>query len=225
MITTSGPAFASPVAAARPWAAASTGAPVYAFNTGLVLTVSAKPSRGTLVRVRANSGAGGQQWVTVGSTLRPAADKQLCLNVPDARYRSGARLQVWTCDGKPGERFASRAPSRHTSVFFLRPASHTQFCLTALSAPPNEAGSAVGLRSCGTLATQAWSHQKLDGVAAYLSDAWTVQATRPTVAGSPVTVTSARGDELDRYWISTSVGGANDSPVELRPVRLGRAMS
>ncbi len=77
-------------------AAASAGTPLYAFNSGLALTVSVRPRSGAWVRVEPYRGSAGQRWV-VGKyqTLRPAADQNLCLNVPGGRYR-GAKLQLRT---------------------------------------------------------------------------------------------------------------------------------
>lgn len=199
--------------------AASAGLPLYAFNTGLVLTVSARPGRGAAVRVAADAGSGGQRWVFGRhQTLRPAANHSLCLNVPGGRYRGGARLQLWTCNAHASERFATSAPSAHTQVFFIRPAARTSYCLTSLSAPPYEAGARVGLRTCASQTTQAWSRTDLDGVAGYIANAWGIQALRPTSAGTAVTASSKPSNAVDEYWISGYTGASNDSPVLLRPV-------
>jgi hypothetical protein len=200
-------------------ATATAGRPLYAFNTGLVLAVSARPGRGAVVRVAADTGSGGQRWVFGRhQTLRPAANRSLCLNVPGGRYRGGVRLQLWTCNGHSSERFATGAPSAHTRVLFIRPVGRAKYCLTTLNAPPYEAGARVGLRTCASLTTQAWSRTNLDGVAGYISDAVGVQALRPTSAGSTITGSGTFANQLDQFWISSYTGSANDSPVQLHPV-------
>ncbi len=136
----------------------------------------------------ASSGTAGQRWIFGRhQTLRPAANPKLCLNVPGARYRSGAKLQLWTCDGHASERFSTSAPSQHTAVFFVQPAKRTGYCLTSLSAPPYESGAKVGLAACASLTTRAWSATNLDGVAGFFSDEFGIQAQHPTSAGSAIT--------------------------------------
>jgi hypothetical protein len=199
-------------------ATTSAGQPLYAFNTGLVLTVSARPGRGAAVRVAADASSAGQRWVSGRhQTLRPAASQKLCLNVPGGRYRSGAKLQLWTCDGHRSERFTTSAPSAHTSVLFIRPAARASYCLTTLSAPPSEAGARVGLQACASLTTQAWSRTNLDGVAGTFGDAWGIQALHPARAGSAVTGSSRFANQLNQFWISSYTGSAQESPVLLHP--------
>jgi hypothetical protein len=213
-------ASAGQAAVGRPGAVTFQGGEaLYAFNTGLVLTVSAKPARGAAVRVAANAGTAGQRWIFgAHQTLRPAANQKLCLNVPSARYRSGAKLQLWTCTGRANERFSRSAPSADTAVFFVRPAARTKYCLTSLSSPPDEAGSRVGLAPCAALTTQAWSGTNLDGIAGNITNAWTIQALKPTTAGSAVTGNGQAGDKLNQYWTSDYTGSTEDSPVLLHPV-------
>jgi Ricin-type beta-trefoil lectin domain len=220
LLTGSLPAAAAPSLAAGPaTAAAAAGAPLYAFNTGLVLTVSARAARGASVRVAANSGTAGQRWIFGRhQTLRPAANQELCLNVPGARYRGGAKLQLWTCDGHASERFSTSAPSRHTAVYFLRPAARTKYCLTSLNSPPYEAGAHVGLEACAALTTQTWSGINLDGVASGIDDGWGIQAQHPATAGSAVTAANTFANQLDQFWIASNVGASNNSPVLLSPV-------
>jgi hypothetical protein len=212
-------AVGSPAGRQQARAATAADRPVYAFNTGLALTVPAKPDRGSAVRVRPYTGRGGQRWVT-GShqSLRPSDDKRLCLNVAGDKYRSGAELQLWTCDGHASERFTASAPSADTRVFSVEPAVSTRYCLTTLTAPPYESGSRVGLERCAGLTTQTWSHANLDGVAGYLDDAVAVQALHPATAGSAITATTSRAPLLAEYWISSYTGARNDSPVQLHPV-------
>lgn len=213
------PAAATAAVSAGSAATATAGQPFYAFNTGLVLTVSARPGRGAAVRVAADTGSAGQRWVFGRrQTLRPAANHSLCLNVPGGRFRNGAKLQLWTCNGHRSERFATSAPSGHTQVLFIRPSDGARYCLTALSAPPYETGARVGLQACASLTTQAWSKTNLDGVAGYFSDAFGMQALHPTAAGSAVTGISTFANQLDQFWISRYTGSADNSPVLLQPV-------
>lgn len=229
VLLTSSVAVAAPAAAAvlqTGAAAATAGQPVYAFNTGLVLTVSSTPARGATVRVRANKGTTGQKWVVSGQTLRPAADQKLCLNVPSAKFRAGAKLQLWTCNGHAGENFSSKVPSAHTSVYFLRPSAKTSFCVTALNAPPNESASLVGLESCAGLSTQAWSHANLDGVAGTIGDEFGIQALHPATAGSAVTGDNHFANQLNQFWTSTtSAGHLLLHPVEDTALCAGLASS
>ena len=196
--------------------AAVAGQPLYAFNTGLVLAVSAHPGRGAAVRIAADTGSAGQRWVFGRhQTLRPAANQSLCLNVPGGRYRRGARLQLWTCDDHKSERFATSAPSAHTPVFFIHPAARASYCL---GFPTSEAGDRVGLAGCASLATQAWSRTNLDGLAGGIDNSWIMQALRPTKAGSAITAASTYTSKLNQYWISSYTGSNGYSPALLHPV-------
>ncbi|HEY2640975.1 MAG TPA: ricin-type beta-trefoil lectin domain protein [Streptosporangiaceae bacterium] len=68
--------------------ATTIGAPIWAFNSGQVLTVAQKAGRGAKVRVEPNAGRNGQRWVFgAHGTIRPAENQQLCLNVPRYRVR------------------------------------------------------------------------------------------------------------------------------------------
>jgi Ricin-type beta-trefoil lectin domain len=210
------PATATAAATSRAATTASAGQPLYAFNTGLVLTVGARPSRGAAVRIAADTGSAGQRWVFGRhQTLRPAADRSLCLNVPGGRYRRGARLQLWTCDDHKSERFATSAPSAHTPVLFIQPAAHPNYCLDF---PTSEAGDRVDLAACAGLVTQAWSRTNLDGVAGGIDNSWIVQALQPTRAGSAITAASTYTSKLNQYWMSSYTGGYEYSPALLHPV-------
>jgi hypothetical protein len=182
--------------------AATAGQPVYAFNSGLVLTVGAKPARGAAVKIAANKDTAGQLWLVSQGTVRPAADQKLCLNVPDANFRAGVKLQLWSCNGHAGEHFGTKAPSAHTAVFFLRPAARTRYCVNAAA----ESGALVGLESCTAAGTQAWSHTNLAGVAGTIGQAFTIQALHPTTAGSAVTGSSHFASKLDQFWTSATSG-------------------
>ena len=206
------------VVAARAATASTAGVPLYAFNTGLVFSVRGKVARGAEVRVSPDSGAASQRWVTVGQTLRPAADQHLCLNVPGARYSGGVKLQLWTCVSNASERFSTAAPSASTQVFFLRPAARTGYCLTSLTAPPNESGALVGLETCRAQTTQAWSHANLDGLTGSIGDEFGIQALQPATAGSAVTAGDTFDNPLDWYWVSHYTGATQASPVQLQPV-------
>ena len=210
------PATATTAATSRAASAASAGQPLYAFNTGLVLAVGARPGRGAAVRIAADTGSAGQRWVFGRhQTLRPAADQSLCLNVPGGRYRRGARLQLWTCDDHRSERFATSAPSAHTPVFFIHPTARASYCLDF---PTSEAGDRVDLEACASLVTQAWSRTNLDGVVGGIDNSWIVQALRPTKAGSAITAASTYTSKLNEYWMSSYTGAYEYSPALLHPV-------
>ena len=204
---------------AKPAATAAAGEQLYAFNTGLVLSVVAHPAKGAAVRVEASSGTAGQRWIFgAHQTLRPAANQALCLNVPDGKYRSGVKLQLWRCDGHASERFGRSAPSAHTAVRYLRLVQGTGYCVTSLADEVGIVVARVELARCAALTTQAWSTTDLQFAAGYLSDAWAVQAQHPTTAGSDVTGSRAFTSKLDQAWISSYTGATNDSPVVLKPV-------
>ncbi len=154
------PASAAPAKAAN--AAATVGVPLFAFDTGMVLTVPAHPVSGVPVRVAASKSAAGQSWVFGGhQTLRPAADQNLCLNVPGgARYRRG-KLQLWACDGHASERFAVTAPSASSPVFFLAAASGRKLCVSTQSTVNLQSATftarTVVLQRCANLQSQAWA--------------------------------------------------------------------
>lgn len=214
------PAVAAASTPATAAATAVTGEPLYSFNTGLVLTVSTKPGRGSSVRLAANSGGAGQRWVFGRhQTVRPAANQKLCLNVPGARYRGGEKLQLWTCDDHASERFTTSAPSGHTQVFVVRPSARTRFCLTGLGSEPVSAGDRLGLVGCAGLISQAWSFANLAGTASYVAaSTWVLQAQRPAAAGTPVTGADLLAYKLDQYWTASNVGAQNQSNAMLHPV-------
>jgi hypothetical protein len=199
--------------------AASAGKTLYAFNTGLVLTVYQKAGRGTPVRVEASQGRSGQRWVFGRrGSIRPAVNEKLCLNV--TKYKSGAPLELWTCDGKASERFRTSAPSAHTQVFFVQPAKKTGYCLTTLGDPTvvPPAGDKVGLDACAGLAAQAWSSANLADIAGSVSGSFALQALRPTAGGSAVTGSNRFAGKLDEYWTSSYGGAAESTLAMLHPV-------
>jgi hypothetical protein len=199
--------------------AASAGKTLYAFNTGLALTVYQKAGRRTPVRVETNQSHSGQRWV-FGShgTIRPAVDEKLCLDV--TKYKSGAPLELWTCDGKASERFRTSAPSGHTQVFFVQSAKKTGYCVTTLGDPTvvPPAGDKVGLASCAGLAAQAWSSTNLDDDAGSVFGSFAMQALRPTSGGSAVTGSTRYAGKLDEYWVSSYGGAAESTLAALHPV-------
>lgn len=205
--------------AATDGATAVTARPLYAFNTGLVLSVVQKAGRGAAVRVESYGGKSGQRWV-FGShgTIRPDENEKLCLNV--IKYRSGSPLELWTCDGKGSERFRTSAPSGHTEVFFVQPTKKTGYCLTALGDVTEEppTGDKVGLASCAGLANQAWSWANLDDIAGTVTDSFAMQALRPTSGGSTVTGSNLYAGKLDEYWVSSYSGAVEQSFAMLHPV-------
>ncbi len=216
-------AVASARDAARPArtqaAAVVVGKPIYAFDTGLVLTVGQKARRGTPVRVNAYSGQSGQRWVH-GShgSIRPALNQKLCLNL--TKFRAGASADLWTCDGAAGERFSTSAPSAHTQVYFIKPAARPGYCLSTLGGPDwlPSAGARTGVELCAGGADQAWSAASLTLIAGYISSSFGLQAQRPTSAGSAITGTDRSANELYEYWTSSYAGARGNSLVLLHPV-------
>lgn len=194
--------------------------PLYAFNSGLVLTVGNQARAGAAVRIEANSGRSGQRWVFAShGTIRPASNSHLCLAVPGTRYRTGTALVVLACNGASDERFTRASPSAHTPVFFVRPAARSGLCLTDLKASGiPQAGDRVGVERCAALDSQAWSTKNLDGVTDSLGNAWAMQALQPTVAGSAVTGANLFADKLDQFWTATVTGTQQRQLVQLRPV-------
>lgn len=213
-------AMASLTPAGASVSAASPAAPLYAFNSGLVLTVGNRARPGAAVRIEANGGRSGQRWVFAShGMIKPASNRHLCLAVPGTRYRTGTALVVRACNGAAHERFTRGSPSAHTPVFFVRPAARRGLCLTGLEASGiPRAGDRVGLERCAALGSQAWSARNLDGVTDSLGDAWAMQALRPTVAGSAVTGASLFADRLDQFWTATVTGPQQRQLVQLRPV-------
>jgi hypothetical protein len=194
--------------------------PLYAFNSGLVLTVGNQARAGAAVRIEPDSRRSGQRWVFAShDTIKPASSGRLCLAVPGTRYRTGTALVVLACNGAADERFTRSSPSAHTPVFFVRPAARSGLCLTDLEASGiPQAGDRVGLERCAALDSQAWSATNLDGVAGTLGGTWDMQALQPTVAGSAVTGASLFVDKLDQFWTATVTGPQQRQLVQLRPV-------
>lgn len=199
-------------------AAVAVGHPIYAFDSDLVLTVWQKARRGTAVRVNSYAGHTGQRWVR-GSrdSIRPVLNQKLCLNV--TKFKAGAEADLWTCDGRASERFSTSAPSVHTQVYFIKPATRPGYCLSTLaegSLP--SAGARTGVELCGEGIDEAWSGASLAHLAGSISSSFGLQAQRPTAAGSAITATSSAASKLDQYWTSSYIGADQDSPVLLHPV-------
>jgi hypothetical protein len=204
---------AAALAAPAQPAAATVGKPIYAFNSGLVLSVAQKAGKGTPVRVGAYASRSGQRWVFGRhGEISPANDLKVCLSV--AKYRADTPLELWPCDGRGGERFVVGAPSSHTPVFYLRLAPRRGDCLQAQPQPEAR----VDLGACAGMATQAWSRSNLAGTADGIGSDWEMEAQSPTRAGSPVTGANLFTGNLDQYWQATYTGSPNSSPVQLRPV-------
>jgi hypothetical protein len=218
LIATAAPAPASASVSALPSAV-----PLFAFNSGLVLTVANRARPGTAVRIEADSGRSGQRWVFAShETVRPASNSRLCLTVAGARYLPGTRLVVSACGSAASQRFVRAFPSAHTRVFFIKPAARTGFCVSVSEAgAPGflQAGDQGALERCAALDSQAWSTSNLSGVTDALgSNDWVMQALQPTVAGSAVTGANLFADKLDQFWTATVTGPQERQLVQLRPV-------
>jgi hypothetical protein len=213
-------AMASLTPAGASVSAVSSAVPLYAFNSGLVLTVSNQAKPGAAVRIAADTGRSGQRWVFAShGTIKPASNGHLCLAVPGTRYRTGTALVVLACNSAADERFTRASPSAHTPVFFVRPAAHSGLCVTDLEASGfPQAGDRVGVEHCAALGSQAWSTRNLDGVTDTLDNAWAMQALQPTVAGSAVTGANLFADKLGQFWTAKVTGGPQRQFVQLRPV-------
>jgi hypothetical protein len=200
-------------------AAVTVGKPIYAFDAGLVLTVGQKARRGTPVRVNAYAGRSGQRWVR-GShgSIRPALNQKLCLNI--TKFRAGAAADLWTCDGAARERFSMSAPSAHTQVYFIKPATRPGYCLSTLGGPDllPSAGARTGVELCAGDADQAWSSASLSDAVGSIGNSWSMQALHPTSAGSAITAASTYAGKLYDYWTSSYTGATQNSPVLLHPV-------
>jgi Ricin-type beta-trefoil lectin domain len=208
-ITRASPVRYSAVAAT---AAAKT---LYAFNSGLAMSVGTTRRPGAAVRIRAAAPARGRRWlIRADGTIRPAYDARLCLNVPHARYRKGTQLSVSACDGRARERFSIKAPSAHTEVFTISPSASRTHCLDIPAG--FRSGNAVSLGSCNGVATQAWSTTNLSGTADLIfTPTDFIAAARQGGPGTPVVVSPA-GSTLDTYWEASSSPGSVYSI--LRPV-------
>lgn len=198
--------------------AAVAGEPLYAFNSGLVLTVSASPARGDAVRIETDSGTGGQRWVlSADQTVRPAGNRRLCLDVPGGSYRAGVKLQLWACNGRASERFVTTAPSAHTPVFFLAAAGDRKLCATApltavLDTPEiRVAGHRVRLARCAGAQGQAWSATSLASTVGQFAQFTATDTDDLVVADQGAAGTAAGLDpgtnSLDEQWEATASGG------------------
>jgi len=205
-------AASSPGALASPRAASET---LYAFNSGLVLSVTQHAGVGAAVRVAPPAGRTGQRWV-FGShnSVRPVSNSGLCLTV--VRYRGGTPLDLAKCTGAGSQQFRTRTPSAHTEVFYLESAAQTKYCIASLGDPAATpaSGDKVGLTTCAGWSNQAWSTANLAGVTSYVSNFWALQAQHSTSAGSAVTGANLFTGKLDQFWVATSDQGL----VELQPV-------
>jgi Ricin-type beta-trefoil lectin domain len=201
---------------------ATAGEPLYAVNTGLVLTVGSSAGQGALVRVRADTGSDGQRWV-FGShgTVSPAENQHLCLNVPVVKHRLTTRLNLWACNGAARQQFVVTAPSAHTPVFFLASvAADRKLCVSfpavGLSTAIAIRGTKVSLRKCGNSAGNAFSTTNLQGVVASISMTdWqrALNANEGSKLGTGVTA-SYQSLQLGQQWESQASGSyASLSPV------------
>lgn len=104
---------------------------LYAFNTGLVLTVPQKAATWARVRIKSPANLSGQLWsLNANGNLTPSSNPHLCLNEWTGR-RSRHGLDVRRCDGSATESFVTAVPSAHTPVFFISPRVDKALCVTA----------------------------------------------------------------------------------------------
>ncbi len=212
--------YAVPGQASSRSGGAAAGEPLYAFNTGLVLSISQHAGRGAPVRVAKDSDGAGQRWIFAGhSTIRPAANQKLCLNMASSR-RSGYRLDMSPCTGAASERFITRMPSAHTPVLFISPTGRRSLCVSAQTAVSLYATSVLSpfarLSPCSSTQGQAWSTSDLATVVGQFSPDFTHDMIVPDGA-APGVQASLRpvGSGLDEEWVLTAIGAEwTFSPIQ-----------
>ncbi len=200
--------------------AAAAGQPLYAFNTGLVLTVGQAARRGASVRVETAAGRTGQSWVlTRGGALSPASNRALCLQLVTPR-RGPAKVRMWTCNGGAAERFTRSAPSAHTPVFFLSPRKDRKLCIGA----PTSVGffgtqvpsRVVSPRRCANTQGQAWSYRNLATAVGQFTPDWAVDlvATGHGWPGSVAGVAPISNSLGEEWTVTATDGGVGFSPID-----------
>ena len=213
---------ASGLAQAAPAAASPTAEPLYAYNTGAVLTVGQTAGRGAHIHAEADSGTAGQRWIfSSHGTISPEENQKLCLNVRVIKHRLSAQLNLWTCNGSSHERFATKTPSAHSAVFFIASlATRGKLCVSfeadANGAQQYLTGSGVSLRTCADSIRDAFSTANLRGVAASFGMNDWERALNANEGSKPGTaVTASDGSmQLGQQWESTPSGSyASLSPV------------
>ena len=203
-------------------AAAATGSPLYAFNSGLVLNGTSAVS-GAKIEASSDHAGPAQRWLLESDgTVRLAANPNLCLDVPAFNYASGVQLDVYTCKGSANQQFTRTAPSASTPVQAIKPTAHSSLCLNVKGGLT--ANAAVILYACGAATTnyinEAWSTTNLAGQVAKI----------PSGGGFPLNVAGGGGagaateawpdsGTLNEYWQSSSVTvGGFGQEVTFQPV-------
>jgi hypothetical protein len=197
----------------------SAGTPLFLFNSGLVLSDGGGHRPGVVVTVQLNASAAGQSWqLRPDGTVRPSYDRRLCLNVRRAAYAPGTPLTVAACDGAARERFVTRAPSAHTSVFAISPSRSGKLCV---SIGEMYRGAGVFLAKCRLTSVQEWSRSSLASTVAKVSvlgGGESLGAVGAGGAGTPVLAMHAIYD-LGLYWIAVDHGapGSPGQTLEFHP--------
>jgi len=220
-LTGAGSALAQPTAPGHV-AAAPTATPIYAFNSGLVLTAGAGTS-GAKVTAAADKTGAGQRWLLESDgTIRLSANSNICLDVPAFNYTSGVQLDAYTCQGSANEQFTRAAPSASTPVLAIKPTAHPSLCLNVKGGLAT--GAAVILYACGAATTnyinEAWSSTDLYGSASEI----------PSWAGYPLNASGGGGagaaavawpdsNTLNEFWQKTIVTISGFGPeLEFQPI-------
>jgi len=139
---------------------------LYAFDTGLVLSVGQKAVTGARVRIKSPAKLSGQAWsLNAKGNLTPSSNPHLCLNEWTGRHRRHG-LDVRRCGVSKSERFVTAAPSAHTPVFFISPRADKTLCVTAQLDVNLETTRVItpviGLSPCANGQGQAWSTTNLN---------------------------------------------------------------
>jgi hypothetical protein len=193
---------------------------LYAFNTGLVLTVPQGAATGAHVRIESPANLSGQAWsLNAKGNLTPSSNPHLCLNEwTDRKGRHG--LDVRRCDGSAAERFVTAAPSEHTPVFFISPRVDRTLCVTArLDVSPlmtRIITPIVGLSRCANDQGQAWSTANLRNQAGQFSLGFSYDMIVPGTGrpGGLASLGPATNSLSEEWALTPGHSGMTFSPIE-----------
>lgn len=165
--------IASPVAAAPsgPAAGAAPGSAKCQYQawftahgaTDRYLSVANRGGKGTRVLLWSRTNGPEQMWceeyaVQGGAYLHPSYNLGLCLDIPGGDYRSGAHLQVWTCNGRQNQRFTRGYPiAGNPTVTWRAPRFTNDPRALCLDNHNLNQGNVVQLYRCNSTAPQQWT--------------------------------------------------------------------
>lgn len=193
---------------------------LYAFNTGLVLTVPQAAVTGARVRIKNPAGLSGQAWsLNAKGNLTSSSNPHLCLNEWTGR-KSRRGLDVRRCDGSAAERFVTTAPSGHTPVFFISPRAERRLCVTARLGVGMEGTRVitpvVGLSSCANDQGQAWSTTNLQNQAGQFGLGFSYDMIVPGTGrpGGLAHLGHVTGSLSEEWALTRGQSGMTFSPIE-----------